>query len=118
MSAGASWSPIADCDHRQLVAEVDKLIRPWLPPSEEWGSEDGRRPPLDQVLNARRWVCGKRKLRLELAFDGRTYTVGEHGRSVAEDYGLEEAALRLLLRELREMAGENPRCLQRPPSAC
>ncbi len=111
--AAASWSGIADCDHRQLVAEVDMLIRHWLLAGEEWGGEDGRRPSLDQLLNALLRICGMRRLRLEVSFDGCTYALGEHGRSVVEDYSLEEAALRLLHRELQETVRENqPRRLR------
>jgi len=105
--AGTSWGAIADCDHEQLVAEVATLIRPWLLAGEEWGSRSAQGPPLDQVMNALLRVCGMRRLRLELTFDGCTYTLAEHGRAVTEDYRLEEAALRLLQRELQEITREN-----------
>jgi len=106
-STGVTWSAIADSDHRQLVAEVDRLIRPWLSAGEAWGDEGDRRPALDQLMSALLRVCGMRRLRLELTFDGGTYTLAEHGRAVTEDYRLEEAALRLLHRELQEMTRED-----------
>lgn len=89
------------------IAEVDRLVRPWLMKGDDWRKDADGLPVVEDIVVALSRVRGGRQVRLDVRYQGDFFVADEGSSDTFDGPTLQEALLLMLQDDLRRTC---PKC--------